>query len=332
MEELILTGKTIFPDNVVQRCIISDKFDENKKIIRTLNHIESPYRIAKKAFDLNKKGQFKEFYSSELFRDLIENGAIDTLNFVKITNYNFEILAGFVFESFISRRINSYDKIKKSILEWILSEEKVNKIELDNIKGIVIGSLYTKEFYPDLYSPNHPNIDIIFLDEKKDRYPPVIDEYNRPAGVQVKAVKTNYKEQIVRKVVPMFPFSLVGNYSEVERKHPIYRRVLTLLKDDNGKHSYEICRDMLYTGYKEKLLKKEMEEAIECIICPEKIGIDQEEVDYYYMLIRQWHNKPNDFNFEKLGAEGINSLKILNSYIHNINENLAFKSNIIIPK
>lgn len=107
----------------------------------------------------------KKFYNRELFIDLLERKAINPISQLKEVQGSFHILAGFVLESFIERRINSNNKIKDNILKWILrdSPTELEKIlDINEIIAVVIGSGHAKRKYPDIFSPANPNIDIIF--------------------------------------------------------------------------------------------------------------------------------------------------------------------------
>lgn len=329
MEEIIIGSSTLIGSKSKEKIILNGD-TKNIHLQNKVRFYESPYRIARKAIALNNKFKLKNFYSDEVFLDLIEVGALDTVSLNKIKNYEFEVLAGFVFESFVARRINAYSEIKKKALDWIITPELAETHIMNEIKAIAIGGVTTKREYPDLYTFSHPNIDILFLNYKGKMYPPIVDNFNRHAGVQVKAVKTNYKSQIVDKMIRYRLSSLTDERFLDSTRSPIYRRVLTLLKDNSGKHSYDICKDLIYSKYKDVIGKKEVEEAINHLVKPEMLGFDQLEIDYYYELISKWHKKPSLFKIQDLKKEQISSLKLLDSHIRTFEEQLPLRNHLIL--
>lgn len=332
MAEIIIGTREIIKPSLTEKLLIGEDPKLNTRNSNFARRLESPFRIAQKALSLNEAGSLKKFYTRELYSDLLENNVLDNVSYGKIKNYNFEVLAGFVFESFISRRINSYIEIKEKALKWILDERSVNSLTLKNIKAVVVGGSTTKCEYPDLYSFTNPNIDIIFINKSNKRYPPLIDQFSRYAGIQLKTVKSNYKKQVVNKIISSRILSGASIRTPDSTRHPIYRRVLTLLRDDNGTHSYDICKDIIYKDYKDVLSRREVEEVIENIASPEQLGLDQNEIDFYYSMVKHWHTNPNKFSIKDLDEDLINSLMILDLSINEHKANSPFKKHIIIPE
>lgn len=183
-------------------------------------------------------------------------------------------IAGFIFEAFIVRLINeNMLTIGKKSFEWCTERRKTKLDFIQQFKAIGTGFTTTKSVYPNYYVAQH-NLDVLFLRKNKIDIvePATILNTNNTAGIQIKAITGNEKQEIIEPI-------LKGKY----------KRVLTFLRHPNNIHSYEICLNIINQMYLNGEIGLDEKNDLSTRICyPEMLGIDQRDVDDYYSYIVRW--------------------------------------------
>jgi len=118
------------------------------------------------------------------------------------------------------------------------------------------------------------------------------------AGIQIKAIQGNEKTEIIDKL-------LNGRYT----------RVVTMLRHQNGEHSYEVCiRLLTQLVTKKEITGDQLANAISRLTYPEALGIQQQHVDSYSQWLNMAYGRfeswESDLNVvETIGLEVISRLK-----------------------
>lgn len=287
------------------------------KILQEANVSESSYLLKQiNLVNLNVfnyiKGDhlelIKKLYSKELLLDAIDSDYIDIKTgdtIEKLNRQSVEVVAGFIFESFITRKINESSNIKRNIIKWITdSERRLSEKEADKYHAIAVGSKRIRNIFPQFYKPLDPSIDIMFVNKDGE---PLLNRRGYYAYLQIKAITSNYKEQIIENIKNIDGYVQPGNHYFLGP--PKYDKVLTLLKDKNGIHSYQLCIEILKKEHSQGLISSQHYVSCEQRIqFPEAFGFNQNEIDNYYELIKYWYFNPNEFRLEQLDINFQNGL------------------------
>lgn len=241
-------------------------------------HPEMPEHIRKRAiFD-----KFKD----RIIADGLETGNCELVNgnLVMKSRLGMEQFAGFVFESWLVYEFNYNKRYGLEAFKWC-TERRDFRVEksFEAYKAVGTGLITTKSLYASFYEP-HSNADIVFLrkNEVRDEMEyATVDKLSIPARIQVKAIKSNFKRDIVDNVVS-------GKY----------RHVITLLNDSTGRPSYIRCHEILRDMLKNKQIKHEdFFRFIHSIQGPVYFQLDQRDIEDYYLFIQDWYEgfeKPDD--------------------------------------
>ncbi len=186
------------------------------------------------------------------------------------------IIVGYIFEAFTVRKVNeNKNSIGKQAFLWATEARRVTSKRLDQFHAGGVGHVGIP---PQLRNPALRQFDVVFyrMNPARDEPEPApVIKTSIPAGIQVKAITGNESSAILQLL-----------------REKTYRRVLTYLRHPDGRHSYEVCMALIKNLLKEgEIDQKESRTLEEAIASPEKIGIDQKEVDDYYHYIRAWYRQ-----------------------------------------
>lgn len=233
----------------------------------------------------------KDRYEKQLIADAIDQRIIyfdqQVNDYCFMNSLLLSSIIGFIFESYIvSIMNNNLLTIGKTIFSWCSNREKCKDDYIQQYKVIATGSVSTRNMYTQFYAPQSKH-DIIFIRKniQKNIYEPaIVNGTTIHAGIQLKAITTNEKEEII---LPLL------------RKE--YSHVLTLLKDSRGVHTHNNCMDIIKQMYSRNEINCSEKKLLENRIAyPEQFGIDQREIEDYYQYITYWYNQ---------GAKGDNIIK-----------------------
>lgn len=200
--------------------------------------------------------------------------------------------AGFFFESFFATYIEGDYFLKNKLFTWSSRITKDNYWEdygyesleqfMRCLSVVSKGSLKAKVFHTNDYCNACKN-DIVFI--IKDRCNGLEDR--TICGIQIKAINTNEKSEIVKKIL--------------DKK---YKNVITLLQDNTGYHSQQRCYDVVCKMIeKRKITPEEGRFVMSRIASPYNMGIPQEFINRLYRFIVSVAangfkvNQPLDMNF-----------------------------------
>ncbi len=242
-----------------------------------------------------RKKILKDKYKKRVIADGLETGQITLTErgYVFSSYQSPSSFAGFVFEAFLVEQFTSNEKAGLRAFQWCTerSEGWSNKPFLD-CKAVGTGLLSTKRQLIGHFSP-HSNADIIFIRKNPNvdvMEPVLINNQNNAASIQVKSIKSKFKEEIVDKV-------LSGKY----------RRVITMLSDQDKRPSWSICHNILLKMWRSgNISQAEYADAISRIQGPEYFELSQQDADDYHEYIMEWHRgqvKPTDHINEAISQE-----------------------------
>lgn len=191
------------------------------------------------------------------------------------TNLNEASFKGFVFEAAIARLVReNILTVGKQMFAWCTyrSAGHVSDAFINQYTSFVAGdkSLKANRSTAILYSTTSP-FDVQFYRLNKQGLAEVaqLKDQAVPAGVQIKAITGNEKSEIIMPI-------LRGEY----------RHVLTLLKHASGRHSFDVCHDILHgmvrTG---EITYEQFYYASRHIGRPDMLCIDQQTVEEYSAYI-----------------------------------------------
>jgi hypothetical protein len=213
------------------------------------------------------------------------------------TKLPFESFCGFLFEAWVVRILNADPQLKRRAVEWCANMKDVKIDFTDPYKAVGTGLEKTRIDHIQFYNRSHP-LDVKFITERFDKNeneyffdPLLINGRQSSAGIQIKAITTNIKAQIIEPI-------LSGKYS----------KVLTLLKTATGKHSYFECVDILkgMKIAKNGITDAQYIKAVEAIYSPFHLGLDQYTIDDYYRHAQNVYQASQDsYNFGVSGGESI---------------------------
>lgn len=191
---------------------------------------------------------------------------------------------GFVFEAALARWCREFPSgIGKRAFAWCTNRNYNNTTDAiyNRYKVFVMGdkTLAARAETAILYNTGAP-FDVQFYR--------LNEEHNKPevatllgtqieAGIQVKAITGDELTQIINPI-------LNGTYTHV----------ITMLKHANGRHSYEVCMDILNNQRRLKKLTDEQYAVVtRHITHPQDLGINQQFVDEYSHYIRSLYQGSN---------------------------------------
>ncbi|MGU7772310.1 hypothetical protein ACV229_19320 [Burkholderia sp. MR1-5-21] len=186
-------------------------------------------------------------------------------------------LVGHIFEAFCVRRFND-DKngVGRNAFAWCTGRSRTRMEFIEQFVAIGTGFISTKNAFPHFYAPQD-KFDIQFIRPNPDtgeHEPATYIDSTRPGGIQVKAIRGNELNEII---TPL----RTGRYTHV----------LTMLKHDSGRHSYQVCmRTLSDMAANHQINLTEKLRLENSIISPDMIGLDQYEIDDYYDYIGDWYN------------------------------------------
>lgn len=225
-----------------------------------------------------KKQILYEKYKKRIIADGLETGHLVLKGNGKIgfrTKQSFQSFAGFVFEAYLVDKFNENRTSRLVAYQWATERSTGwSNAAFEEYIAVGTGLLYTKNHYINHYEPQS-NADIIFL--RKNPKCDLMENalvYNQqiPAKIQVKSIKTRFKEEIIDPI-----------------RSGKYQRVITMLSDDDGESSWKICHTILSNMKRARTITTEEHSAItERIQGPEYFSLSQNDVDDYYEFIRYW--------------------------------------------
>lgn len=194
-------------------------------------------------------------------------------NFIFHTDLPAESFVGFAIEAYVVRLLNGSSRLKRNALLWCSRKMQVKDDFLSQFTAIGTGLLATKQNHISFFEPQS-KLDVKFVRPRhnkrtKEDYFDLLPQEGTyiPAGIQVKAITTNEKAEIVDKIVS-------GEYSHV----------LTCCwsKERGGGHTKDVCMRILYDMLSSGLLPYDQYlKALNSIKSPSDLGFDQAEIDEY---------------------------------------------------
>ena len=225
-----------------------------------------------------RKQMLKEKYKKRIIADGIETGHITPIDggYTFRTKQTASSFAGFVFEAYLVDTFNQNESSRLRAFQWCTERsEGWSTAGSKEYKAAGTGLLSTKANLLSHFEPQS-NADIIFIRRNPDlgvMEPALIHNQSNTAAIQVKSIRSNFKEEIVNKV-------LSGKY----------RRVITMLSDETGRPSWVICHNILLNKLRAgNITDSEYADALSRIQGPEYFNLSQREVDEYYEYILDWH-------------------------------------------
>ncbi|EMB8480638.1 hypothetical protein VAH18_003460 [Providencia rettgeri] len=227
-----------------------------------------------------KKKILYEKYKKRFIADALETGHLvlkgkGVLGF--ISKQSVQSFAGFVFEAYLVDKFNENWTSRLTAYQW--ATERSSGWSITNFEDYIAvgtGLLHTKTHYINHYEPQS-NADIIFI--RKSPKCDVMENalvHNQqiPAKIQVKSIKTRYKEEVIDPI-----------------RSGKYQRVITMLSDPDGESSWKKCHTILSNMKRNRTITpEEHSKLIERIQGPEFFSISQNDVDDYYEFIFNWYN------------------------------------------
>lgn len=224
-----------------------------------------------------RKKILRERYKNQLIADGLETGHLKEFrgNIYFASKLSLESFAGLVFESYLVSLFNRNKNMGRAALTWCSCRQRQVMTNIyEKYKAIGTGFITTKALYPHLYAPQSRS-DIIFIRNNPisgQPEPATENPTTNIAGIQVKAIRSNFKSKIIDPIV-------LGEYSHV----------ITLLNDQYGTPSRTTCLRELDILANNGSIHPSMREFItERIKGPEFLGISQRDVEDYYDYIRDF--------------------------------------------
>lgn len=193
---------------------------------------------------------------------------------------------GFVFEATVARLVREYMlTVGKQMFAWCTyrSVGHVSDAFINQYTAFVAGdkSLKANHSTAILYSTTSP-FDVQFYRINRQGLAEVaqLKDQAVAAGIQIKAITGNEKSEIILPI-------LSG----------AYRHVLTLLKHSSGRHSFDVCHDILHgmvrTG---EITHEQFYYASRHIARPDMLGIDQQSIEEYSAHLSQLYIGQGDWD------------------------------------
>lgn len=194
-------------------------------------------------------------------------------NFKFHTELPAESFVGFAVEAYVVRVLNNSLRLKRHALLWCSRKMQVKDDFLSQFTAIGTGLLATKQNHISYFEPQS-KLDVKFIRPRinkrtKEEYFDLLPQEGThiPAGIQVKAITTNMKAEIVDKIIS-------GEYSHV----------LTCCwsSERGGGHTKDVCMRILKEMLNADTLRYDQYfKAMDAIKSPSDLGFDQAEIDEY---------------------------------------------------
>lgn len=242
-----------------------------------------------------RKKILKEKYKKRVIADGLETGHILATDngYTFNSNQTASSFAGFVFEAYLVDKFNQDESSGLRAYQWCTERsEGWSTSAFKEYKAAGTGLLSTKANLLSHFEPQS-NADIIFIRRNPVlgvMEPALIHNQTNTAAIQVKSIRSGFRNEIVNKV-------LSGKY----------RRVITMLSDEAGRPSWVICHNILLKEMRaEHITESEYADALSRIQGPEYFNLSQQDVDDYYEYILDWHHgavKPTEHIAEAASQE-----------------------------
>lgn len=181
---------------------------------------------------------------------------------------------GFALEAYVVRCFN--DNMRASgrmALQWSsFRSRRPTDAFVDKFIAIGTGLARTRQTFPFFYAPQS-GVDVLFITRATNSASPIVTHEpltiygtSVAAGIQVKAIQGNEKIEIIQPLLQQN-----------------YLKVLTLLRRPDGRHSADVCLEIISNLAKGGEITHMQRIDLETRICrPEQLGLDQREIDWYY--------------------------------------------------
>ncbi len=230
--------------------------------------------------------QFLDDALNSGFARKLPDGSIE-LEMIKKKDDSF---IGTLFESWLCRKMIEFPKVGLSIFRWATNTNWDRRTEYDKFRPFVTGSpiLNQNRNLTPFYNTSHA-ADIMFYAARPE--PPgssfkpgfaLIKGTTMPAGIQVKAVRTNLKSQIVDPVL-----------------NNKYQHVLSLLLDEDNFDTSSACHRIIEKlRFKKEINNEEARRATWSIKGPQDFSLQSDEVSRYEKYARSVYaaQKHDDFD------------------------------------
>jgi hypothetical protein len=240
-----------------------------------LSLIDPGHRLVRENAALRAR-VLEDRYRSIFIEDALETGHClrgDGGRFLFRTTEAGASFVGLMLEAYVVRCINSnMRQVGRLAIQWCsLRANRPKDSFVDKFFAIGTGLKKTRENFPFFYAPQS-GVDVMFLRPVRlteisaiTHEPLTLMGTDVAAGIQIKAVQGNEMAEIIQ---PMLANK--------------YLSVLTLLTRPDGKHSADICLDLVKRLASERSITELQRRHLERGICrPEEIGLDQQEIKWY---------------------------------------------------
>lgn len=227
-----------------------------------------------------KKKILYDKYKKRFIADGLETGYLvlkGNGQFSFTSKQSVQSFAGFVFEAYLVDKFNENKASRLTAYQWATERSSGwSTADFENYIVVGTGLLHTRTNYINHYEPQS-NADLIFI--RKSPKCDVMENalvHNQqiPAKIQVKSIKTRYKEEVIDTI-----------------RSGKYQRVITMLSDPDGQPSWKKCHTILSNMKRAgTITPEEHSRFIERIQGPEFFSISQNDVDDYYEFICNWYN------------------------------------------
>lgn len=181
---------------------------------------------------------------------------------------------GLALEAYVVRCFNDNMRATgRMAIQWCsFRNRRPTDAFVDKFIAIGTGLTKTRQAFPFFYAPQS-GVDVIFLTQATNSASPIvthepllINGTSVAAGIQVKAIQGNERAEIIE---PLLKQS--------------YLKVLTLLRRPDGRHSADVCHEIISNLARSGEITHMQRIDLENRICrPEQLGLDQREIDWYY--------------------------------------------------
>lgn len=180
---------------------------------------------------------------------------------------------GLALEAYVVRCFNNnMRRVGRLALQWCsLRASRPRDSFVDKFFAIGTGLKKTRDAFSFFYAPQS-GVDVMFLCPVKRPVTPEVTHQpltllgtEVAAGIQIKAIQGNEMAEIIQ---PMLANK--------------YLNVLTLLRRPDGKHSADVCTEIVARLASDGSITEVQRRHLQRGICrPEEIGLDQHEIDWY---------------------------------------------------
>lgn len=181
---------------------------------------------------------------------------------------------GFALEAYVVRCFNDNMRVAgRMAMQWCsFRTRRPPDAFVDRFVAIGTGLARTRQTFPLFYAPQS-GVDVLFLTRTTNsacpsvtHEPLTINGTGVAAGIQVKAIQGNEKIEIIQPLLQQN-----------------YLKVLTLLRRPDGRHSADVCHEIIGNLVRSGEITPMQRIDLENRICrPEQLGLDQREMDWYY--------------------------------------------------